>query len=115
MEYWNPTSLTCISRRQRVKISHVGWYFDLPENGERAVKDVRIASGKLIFTTNTPSSSPCVGGGTSQIWAVEACSGGRSTHAYFDLNGDGVIDERDYINIGTACESDLDSTIFGQA
>ena len=83
------------------KISHVGWYFDLPENGERAVKDVRIASGKLIFTTNTPSSSPCVGGGTSQIWAVEACSGGRSKHAYFDLNGDGVIDERDYINIGT--------------
>ena len=84
------------------KISHVGWYFDLPENGERAVKDVRIASGKLIFTTNTPSSSPCVGGGTSQIWAVEACSGGRTKHAYFDLNGDGYIDERDYINIGTA-------------
>jgi type IV pilus assembly protein PilY1 len=84
------------------KISHVGWYFDLPENGERAVKDVRIVSGKLIFTTNTPSSSPCVGGGTSQLWAVEACTGGRSKHAYFDMNGDGVIDEKDYINIGTA-------------
>lgn len=80
---------------------HVGWYFDLPENGERAVKDVLIAAGRLIFTTSTPSNSPCSGGGQSYIWALNVCSGSRTSTAFFDLNNDGVIDQRDYINIGT--------------
>jgi type IV pilus assembly protein PilY1 len=83
---------------------HVGWHFDLPENGERAVKDVLIASGRLIFTTSTPSSSPCAGGGVSYIWAVDACTGARTAGAFFDLNNDGIINQEDYINIGTEAD-----------
>ncbi len=96
-----PSELAVFNAETNKTIHHVGWYFDLPGNGERAIKDVTIASGKLIFTTSTPSDTPCSGGGTSSIWGVQVCSGGRTQNAYFDLNGDGVINQNDYINIGT--------------
>ena len=69
-----PSELVAFNAEANKTIHHVGWYFDLPGNGERAVKDVIIASGKLIFTSSTPSDTPCSGGGTSSIWAVEVCS-----------------------------------------
>ncbi|MCP4338729.1 MAG: hypothetical protein GY799_07520, partial [Desulfobulbaceae bacterium] len=83
------------------KVKHVGWYYDLPANGERVIRDPAIVNYKLIYTSSTPSDSPCESGGRSQIWSVDVCSGGRTTSAFFDLNDDGIIDENDYVNIGT--------------
>lgn len=80
---------------------HVGWYFDLPANGERIVRDMTVANAKLIFTSTIPSDSPCQSGGVSYHWAVDACTGGRLGSAFFDVNSDERIDGYDYINIGT--------------
>ncbi|QQG65913.1 PilC/PilY family type IV pilus protein [Desulfobulbus oligotrophicus] len=80
---------------------HVGWFFDLPANGERVVRDMTVANGKLIFTSTIPSDSPCESGGISFHWSVDACTGSRLDSAFFDINRDERINSHDYINIGT--------------
>jgi Tfp pilus tip-associated adhesin PilY1 len=81
---------------------HVGWYYDLPGNSERVVNDVIIQDGKVIVVPTIPSDSPCSTGGDSIIFAMDACTGGRTSAAFFDINGDLRVDGGDLINIGTA-------------
>ena len=57
---------------------HVGWYFDLPGNSERLINDVIIRGGILYAVPTIPSESPCEAGGTSIIYALDACNGGRT-------------------------------------
>ena len=77
--------------------NHAGWFFDLPLSGERVVSDPMIRDGKAIVISNVPWSSLGAAGGISIVNEMDACSGGRSSSARFDVNGDGVIDERDMI------------------
>jgi type IV pilus assembly protein PilY1 len=79
--------------------AHAGWYYDLPLNGERVVSDVLLRQGRAIFVPYTPIETPCGSGGDSVIMELEACSGGRSNKPVMDINGDGVIDEHDVIEI----------------
>jgi type IV pilus assembly protein PilY1 len=81
---------------------HVGWYFDLPGTSERLVNDVIIRGGILYAVPTVPSESPCEAGGTSIIYALNACNGGRAFGAVFDINGDNRVNNADLINIGTA-------------
>ena len=97
-----PSDMAMYMKEDPPKVRHMGWFFDLPANGERIVRDVSIVNKKLIFTTTIPSDSPCEGGGTSHHWAVDVCSGARSSYAFFDLNSDDRIGGNDYVNIGTA-------------
>lgn len=52
-----------------------GWYFDLPDTGERANTDPTLALGTLVFTTNVPNSSACTVGGYSWIYYVDYRTG----------------------------------------
>ena len=79
--------------------SNVGWYYDLPLDGERVVSNVIIRSGKVILVTYIPSEEMCGTGGSSVIMEMDACTGGRLTKAQFDITGDGVIDDNDLIII----------------
>jgi Tfp pilus tip-associated adhesin PilY1 len=79
-----------------------GWYFDLPLNGERSVSDALIREGRVIYVPYIPEDSPCGAGGDSVIMEMDACTGGQLTKPQFDINEDGVIDENDFINVGTA-------------
>ena len=81
--------------------THVGWYFDLPIDGERQVSSFILRSGVIIGSSIIPSSEPCQAGGYSMTTTFDACSGGALETTYIDINGDGVIDENDMINIGT--------------
>jgi Tfp pilus tip-associated adhesin PilY1 len=80
----------------------VGWYFDLPLTGERSVSDALIREGKVIFVPYVPEDSPCGAGGDSVVMEMDACTGGQLPKPQFDINEDGIIDENDFINIGTA-------------
>ena len=56
-----------------------GWYVDLPDTGERANTDPVLALGALIFTTNIPSSTICVPGGSSWEYFLDYKTGGLVT------------------------------------
>jgi type IV pilus assembly protein PilY1 len=83
-------------------LRNVGWYLNLPASRERVVSDVLVKDGKLIVVSFMPDASMCGTGGSSWLMTMDACSGGRFQEAQFDTNGDGVIDDQDLINIGTA-------------
>jgi Tfp pilus tip-associated adhesin PilY1 len=76
-----------------------GWYYDLPLAGERVVADALLRQGRIIFVPYTPIDSPCGSGGDSVIMELDACSGARPSKPVFDINGDGVIDDNDVIEI----------------
>ncbi len=61
-----------------------------------------IRGGVLIAISFIPEDTPCGYGGDSVIHEMNAASGARLTRPQFDINGDGVIDDNDMINIGTA-------------
>ncbi|MEJ2393022.1 MAG: hypothetical protein P8019_16710 [Gammaproteobacteria bacterium] len=79
---------------------NVGWYFNLPESGERVVSDVRIRAGRLTVISYVATASTCGLSGHSWVMVMDPCTGGRLTEAYFDINGDGKIDAQDLIDIG---------------
>ena len=80
-------------------LTNMGWYFDLPERKERAVRDVILRSNKAIIISSLPNTSPCSAGGESYLHEMDACTGGRVTQAQLDINADGVIDDKDLVKI----------------
>lgn len=82
-----------------------GWYLDLKSPGasngagERVVSQALLRDGRIIFTTLIPSSDACAYGGKSWLMELEAVQGGRLTFSVFDVNGDGLINESDYVTL----------------
>ena len=82
-------------------IVHVGWYFDLPLEGERVIKPPLIRDGKAILISSIPDTSPCSSGGDSIVLEIDAATGARLLKAQFDINGDRIPDEQDLIKVGS--------------
>jgi len=79
-----------------------GWFMDLPESGERVDLNPVIRDGRFVFVTRTPSSAPCVAGGTSWLMELDYLTGGRLDISPFDVNGDNSINHLDYVTITVA-------------
>jgi type IV pilus assembly protein PilY1 len=77
-----------------------GWYVDLNISGERVVYAPQLRSGKVVFVTLIPSTSPCDAGGTSWLFEVDPISGLPLADPVFDTNGDGQINTQDVIVSG---------------
>lgn len=82
-----------------------GWFIDLltpptTAKGERVISLPRLFGGKLLFQTIIPSLSPCDFGGASWLMSVNPATGGQLQSAPFDLNGDGLFNSNDKIDIG---------------
>jgi Tfp pilus tip-associated adhesin PilY1 len=79
----------------------VGWYLDLPIDGERLVSDVLIREGKVIIISYIPDRvDPCKAKGTSVLMELSAFTGGATNRVVADINTappeppkDWVIDE----------------------
>ena len=68
-----------------------GWYFDLPDSGERSIT-FPIARGDIIFFNSyVPVDDPCSTGGFGYPYAVDMETGGSSDRAVFDANDDNEI------------------------
>lgn len=88
-----------------------GWYLDMfydantdgvhDHPGERMVSDPLVRNGRVIFATLIPETDPCSFGGSSFLMEMDGQTGSRLTISPFDNNGDGVIDENDWIHIDT--------------
>lgn len=84
-----------------------GWYLDLlwktPEGpgakGERVISQAQLGGNRVTFSSLIPSADPCDAGGTSWIMSLDLATGSRLAYSYFDYNGDGEIDESDYIEL----------------
>ncbi|GAA6140724.1 PilC/PilY family type IV pilus protein [Hydrogenophaga sp. 5NK40-0174] len=76
-----------------------GWRVDLPVSGERVVSEGVFPSGpfqkSIRFTTLVPELDPCGSGRSGYLMDMDLLSGGRSSEAAFDINGDGEIDGSD--------------------
>ncbi len=79
-----------------------GWYFDLPDKGERVVTDARYRGGLVFFNTLVPTDPrPCAAGGTGWMMSVDALTGGAPIAPGFDFDEDGVVQvEGDTTTIG---------------
>jgi len=83
----------------------LGWYMDLVDpddsqnHGEKQVTDSILRNGRIIFTTLIPSEDPCDFGGTGWLMELGAETGGPLEDAPFDLNGDGLFNQEDYVDL----------------
>ncbi|XQR91463.1 pilus assembly protein PilC [Stutzerimonas urumqiensis] len=92
-----------ISQREMTD-SHKGWYLDLVlkggrAKGERVISQAQLGGNRVTFSSLIPSDNPCDAGGRSWIMSLDLSTGGRLAYSYFDYNGDGTIDQRDYIQL----------------
>ncbi len=78
-----------------------GWYFDLPTTRERAVTSPIARGDTVFFNSFVPVDDPCSVGGFGFKYAVDMNTGGSPLEPTFDANGDGIIDENDYVSDGT--------------
>lgn len=94
--------------------SKKGWYLDLlkpsttASDGERVVSSPLFRNGRIIFNSLTPipptGSDICGVGsqGTSWLMELDAFTGSRLAGAPWDINGDGMIDDKDMLLTGEA-------------
>ena len=76
---------------------HLGWYFDMPTLGQRVIRDPMIRDGVVVFIASTPVQTPCSSGGSSVLFQIDACSGGKKNKALFDTDGDDKVESDDVI------------------
>ncbi len=89
---------------------YLGWYLDLVEydtngnpilTGERIDGDIYVFGNRVEFQTLIPSTDPCVSGGTSWLFALNATTGSRFlTASPWDYNNNGTFDSLDKVNFG---------------
>jgi type IV pilus assembly protein PilY1 len=87
INYWNMT----------VSGDHLGWYFDLPQPGERVIRDPIIRNGVVVSIGSTPVQTPCSSGGISVLYQLNACTGGTTVTPQFDIDRSKKVDSDDVI------------------
>lgn len=101
--------------------NYQGWYIDLLEpqpntsgpdsgdladqQGERIVTPNQFEGNLLLATTRLPlASDPCNPSGSGWVMAVSPFSGTNPSTEFFDLNGDGVVNSSDTVNVNGKSE-----------
>lgn len=76
----------------------LGWYFNLPQNGERMVIPNIFQGDALIGTVRIPDASDiCKPTGRGFVVAINPFTGGRLDRIFFDVNGDLEFDSDDNV------------------
>ncbi|WP_288843129.1 pilus assembly protein [uncultured Deefgea sp.] len=93
-----------------------GWVIDFKGSGvaiegERMLLPNQIRGNSLIGTSRIPDGSdPCLPEGRGYTMAIDPFSGGSLEQGFFDLNGDGKVDESDKIDGNYASGVGFDSS-----
>jgi type IV pilus assembly protein PilY1 len=105
------TVIRLLSGNPVVLPSTKGWYVDLSlDPGERVVTAPALFNGTLQLTTYQPNPNPCVAGGEAYYMVFNYATGGATTVAQFDWNGNNAITSADLyqgstvagVSLGTA-------------
>lgn len=75
---------------------YLGWYFDLPDVGERIAVDPAILSGNVEIISHVPQATMCSAEGYSWILAMDAATGGPPDDVVWDINRDQKVSADDY-------------------
>lgn len=100
--------------------SQKGWYLVLKSPGlskgvgERAVSEMLFRNKRLIFNTLIPSADACDFGGRSWLMELDPVSGARLTYSVFDVNGDGAVNDDDYVGIKDDAGNDVKVPVSGK-
>jgi type IV pilus assembly protein PilY1 len=68
--------------------SALGWYIDLPQQGERMIRRPVLRDNLVFFVTMTPDPDPCAAGGTGYISVLDIDTGIAPVFPVFDVDGD---------------------------
>ncbi|VAW69900.1 Type IV fimbrial biogenesis protein PilY1 [hydrothermal vent metagenome] len=85
---------------------HRGWYMDLrldgvAEYGEEVVITPLVRNNRVVFITQTPNGTgTCSAGGTSWLMELNVNDGSRLPDAPFDVDGNGIINDKDVASFG---------------
>ena len=74
--------------------THLGWYVNLTDTGEKQVTDPLLREGRIIFTTLTPGADLCLAESSGWLMELDSTNGGRIDET-LDLNGDGQFNISD--------------------
>ncbi|MCP4430748.1 MAG: hypothetical protein GY806_07205, partial [Gammaproteobacteria bacterium] len=96
----NGNSAKVLSRNAIDYSTDYGWYFKLPESGERAVTSPVARADAVFFNSFVPTTDPCSVGGYGFKFAVDMTTGGSPLVPVFDANQSGEIDESDTVSNG---------------
>lgn len=89
--------------------SKKGWYFDLPETGERMVRRPVLRDNLVFFVTMTPDPDPCAAGGTGWISVLDISTGIAPNFPVFDIDDDQDVTTGDDTVEGPGGDSEDDS------
>ncbi|SHJ61100.1 Tfp pilus assembly protein, tip-associated adhesin PilY1 [Desulfatibacillum alkenivorans DSM 16219] len=80
-------------------VTNCGWYFNLPISKERIITELTLSSGTLTVITTIPKDSQCSAGGESMLMQLDPCTGTNFDSPRADINGDGLINIDDMVEI----------------
>lgn len=109
-----------VSNRNVNYTSQKGWYLLLKSPGlskgvgERAVSEMLYRHKRLIFNTLIPSADACDFGGRSWLMELDPISGARLTYSVFDVNGEGAVNDDDYVAIEDEAGNDIKVPVSGK-
>src|SRR5690606_37675200 len=72
----------------------MGWYIDLPADGERIVQDAQRVSNVLVTASMMPTGDACEAAGSGYINALDAFTGTSTGSSFFDLDNDGSTSDQ---------------------
>ncbi len=81
-----------------------GWNGPVPIGSERILTKPLVIGGVVYFTTFVPDENVCAGNGETWLLAVDFQTGQVPDYAVFDINGDGLFNDQDYVKVGEDAE-----------
>ncbi|VEB40267.1 Tfp pilus assembly protein, tip-associated adhesin PilY1 [Chromobacterium violaceum] len=77
-----------------------GWYYTLSfaGSGSRMLTNPQLFAGNVVYTTFSPSATPCTAGGSSFLMSSNYATGGPPSQPFLDANGDGLVNSSDVYN-----------------
>jgi hypothetical protein len=80
---------------------NISWAMELgpgATGSERMIVKPLVIGGIVLFTTFVPDADVCEGAGDTYVFALDYQSGLAPTDPIFDLNGDGIFDDKDKVD-----------------
>jgi len=77
-----------------------GWVIDLPEGGERLIREIVLRDDLAFFVTLIPQNDVCSAGGRGWLMAIDSTTGTAPRFPVFDIDGNNIVNISDSLLVG---------------